>query len=648
MAVEARIHYPSYGGYGSDAIQMMAGAYAGERTCYDGWNGHHQNHATFCPTAPPPNFWGSHGFGNAGFRDATMHNGSEWIGYREQPANLHSWLIVRYEYTAATGLWEMRVWQTNDTPSNPGQPYQDTLPTGVWTMTRSLRPTSIRIGHPIYFTGIQNWWGPGTWTQPEVDYIRVWTWDTATPTPTPTPTATPAPSSLRVRARDTHGAPVVVPHLGGWRELWYGQVQTFALCSNCSQLTAPSPANLDDIISWGGFISFGDGWTLVEVQASPGADLSYPGAGANSSYDGWTSPWVGGDYDIVYVLESRATPTPIPTPTSTQTPIPTQTATPTPSPTPTATPAAALELVVQDRHGQLQTVDQIQRWTYGGYVQLCVSCVSALTHATSTERSLGMVASPASDQVVLGVTPSAPGGSALGSSGWQWPLRWWGLRRIDVIVATVTPSPSPSPTPTPQATPTPTPTPGGYHIQIPMGSVFVHVYEPGMTVAERHDYPTDMPVALEIQRWAGLAPIFHTDAGAQVQMCRVDGTCYKGELMTTHFEVSQVRNVTGATPVFDYSGEMTVQYQRPHSLGDTNYDVDEHMWLLVLSQGGAMPSLPEASVRIVAPRGVPGTYRVDGVLALRATWFEPFPFTYEWTLPVSFYAAVKAPYPQVH
>jgi hypothetical protein len=218
---------------------------------------------------------------------------------------------------------------------------------------------------------------------------------------------------------------------------------------------------------------------------------------------------------------------------------------------------------------------------------------------------------------------------------------------------TQTPTNTPTPTQTPTATPTatatstplPTPTPEGYEVHIPEGDVFIHVYEPGMEGLEEADYPADTPIELEMQRWAGLAPIFTTAGGTPARMCNA-AQCWNGDLTTVSFEVTGLTNQTEGTPAFAYTGGRTVTYLQPHALGDTNYDLSEYLWLLLLSQGGNVPAAPAAGVRALAERGVPGTYEVTGILRLEAAWTTPIAYHHAWDIPITFYVSVKAPYPQ--
>ncbi len=168
LAIETRVRLAAYAGYGNDPLVLLPSPYHGERQCYDGVQGHHQN-APACPVAPPPGYWGVHGAGNA----HTLYIGLFGQDYLEIPATTH-WHIVRWEYTAATHQWVMRVFRTAAQP--PGtQPYAGP-PTATYTVTAALRPQAVRLGHPLYFTGPEGAYGPGYWSSPETDYLRVWTW----------------------------------------------------------------------------------------------------------------------------------------------------------------------------------------------------------------------------------------------------------------------------------------------------------------------------------------------------------------------------------------------------------------------------------------------------------------------------------------
>jgi hypothetical protein len=129
IAVEARLHYAGYDGYGTDALKLMVGAYNGERTCFDWSNGFHQNNPSFpsqCPAAPAGERFGSHGTGGSNFTSAAMTgDGANWLGWQVSPATPR-WFIVRWEFTAATGLWEQYVYYHPaadiSPPGNPAQP----------------------------------------------------------------------------------------------------------------------------------------------------------------------------------------------------------------------------------------------------------------------------------------------------------------------------------------------------------------------------------------------------------------------------------------------------------------------------------------------------------------------------------------------
>ncbi len=209
---------------------------------------------------------------------------------------------------------------------------------------------------------------------------------------------------------------------------------------------------------------------------------------------------------------------------------------------------------------------------------------------------------------------------------------------------TETASPTPTATPTPTLDPsiTPTITPPPVYLHKPGGSVFVHVYEPGMQIKDQEDYATDDLIFLELQRWAGLAPIFKPDAPAQI--C-VGTICYDGVLTTTQFIVTGIEHQTGKQPTFEYPNGMTINYQRQHAEGDTNYAVCEHLWLLELSEGGFMPRDPVGCPQAVARTGYPGTYKISGNLYMKATWTLPFVYEYTWSVPINFYLVQAIPYP---
>jgi hypothetical protein len=213
VAIEVRFRYHQYAGYGSDAIAMHPGQYNGERTCFNGsfYQGDPQ-----CPVPPPATKWGSHGAGNAAFRSVGLF-GINWSESPPKDSQCNTpggeciWLIARWEYDASQGRWEFYLYETNDLPDNPNQPYRDQAPTYTQTILQSERPVSVRIGHNIWFTGPFGNYGPGDWTTPVVDYIRVWTWSMATPTPTPPSAPDVQPRGVCVEPETTFAWSVTGP-----------------------------------------------------------------------------------------------------------------------------------------------------------------------------------------------------------------------------------------------------------------------------------------------------------------------------------------------------------------------------------------------------------------------------------------------------
>ena len=197
LAIEARIRYPRYAGYGTDALKLLTGPIDDSdhlRTCFDYAHGLWQGDA-HCPYAPPEEHWGSHGTGGSSFRQVAMCGSGGWIGWtvgREAT----DWLIARWTYDGGSQVWEQVVYRTDDRPDDPTQPYEERVPVARHTLGYARRPVTIRIGHHIWFTGNGSGDKAGQWSHPEVDYVRVWTWQPPTPTPsrTPTPTSTPTPT----------------------------------------------------------------------------------------------------------------------------------------------------------------------------------------------------------------------------------------------------------------------------------------------------------------------------------------------------------------------------------------------------------------------------------------------------------------------
>jgi hypothetical protein len=210
MVVEARYHYEGYRGYGTDAIVMLDGNVdAGAlRTCFDGSLYHGPDPE--CPRPGPPNdLWGTHGVGgSADWRRTAIRTGpsSPWIGLQE-PGNPTNWVIAQWEFTEATGTWRLFVYVGAAAPADPSQPYVG-APTASYTVPFNQRPVSLRIGHHIYRMD-----NPGDWTEPHVDYVRIWTWTEATETPTPTgtPTQTPTPTSTSTPTSTPTETPTATP-----------------------------------------------------------------------------------------------------------------------------------------------------------------------------------------------------------------------------------------------------------------------------------------------------------------------------------------------------------------------------------------------------------------------------------------------------
>jgi hypothetical protein len=189
----------------------------------------------------------------------------------------------------------------------------------------------------------------------------------------------------------------------------------------------------------------------------------------------------------------------------------------------------------------------------------------------------------------------------------------------------------------------------------PSGEVFVHTYVPGLP-DDQADYYADELIQLDIQRWAGLAPIFEPDHPPE--LCHSDtGVCETGTVMTERFVVEDIdgdgraiENLTyGESPTFDYPEGREVVYNRTHARGDTNYDDEEHLWVIMLSAGGLTPDdgldTPDG-VLAVAEEGYPGTYQIEGTLHLRASWSGgELVYDYAWEMPIEFYITQRAPYP---
>ena len=189
----------------------------------------------------------------------------------------------------------------------------------------------------------------------------------------------------------------------------------------------------------------------------------------------------------------------------------------------------------------------------------------------------------------------------------------------------------------------------------PSGEVFVHTYVPGLPT-DQADYLADEVIHLDIQRWSGLAPVFKPDDLPELCLTGTS-TCTTGDVRTLRFVVEDIdgdgeaiENLTGQQPAFEYPDSHEVVYNRDHVWGDTNYDDEEYLWVIMLSKGGLTPddglASPVAPVRAVAETGYPGTYQVEGTLYLRAEWAGIFTYEHDWDIPIEFYITQRAPYPQ--
>jgi uncharacterized repeat protein (TIGR01451 family) len=365
MAIEARIHYPHYDGYGNDALKLMVGAYNGERTCFNNSQGFYQGDAA-CPVAPAGERFGSHGTGGGFFTSAGMTtDGATWSGWQVSPPT-YNWIIVRWEFVASAGVWEQYVYHNAGSPSNPGQPYRDSAPTATHTMAYNARPASMRIGHHIYFTGVPGNAGPGHWSIPEVDYIRVWTWTDAPPTATP---------YVRVNVYNPAMTPVTVKSLcaGSWTDGFDGG---YGNCANNVASASLAKWPVHPAHPWYGSIVVRD---MAAQQLILGVTpVGNPPPEQSYAYDwppdqinryGWSN-WNTGKREINVIVATvtptrtpTRTPTPTYTPTRTPTPTNTPTSTSTPTYTPTNTPPAADLAITKTADANPVRPGQTFRWS---------------------------------------------------------------------------------------------------------------------------------------------------------------------------------------------------------------------------------------------------------------------------------------------
>jgi uncharacterized repeat protein (TIGR01451 family) len=351
MVIETKFRYTHYAGYGTDAIQLIVGQYNGERDCFDNQNGVHHTWSQ-CSVVPPPRIAGSHGSG--GYDSLSV-----WLDSLDWLRTAHnSWVIAQWTFTASTGVWEQKVFfsETEELhPSDWTQPYADTQPIYQQSVSFNQRPTALRLGHHVYFTGPVNDAGPGNWTTLENMYIRIWQ-RTAAPTPTPW---------VEVNVKNPQGTPVPVKQLCAHRDNgeWSGSAANCA--ANASSLSAPKMPYDPSWLYYGVRVvrDIDANQVIVGVTpvGNPPPDSHFHTQWQDDYQDryGWLN-WETGRRAIDVIV---ATPTATPTPTSTATPTPTATQTPTPTatntPTPTTIPEADLEIIKSDHPSPVAPGDEL-------------------------------------------------------------------------------------------------------------------------------------------------------------------------------------------------------------------------------------------------------------------------------------------------
>lgn len=616
LAIEVRFRYPTYNyGYGQDAFTVYDRPYAGQRLADDGM-GH------ICDLNPPSLYWvdpgnicnstsgavlGSHAAGQGAMLrvDTSYDNLAYTIG------GTSDWFIAVYEYTAATGQW--RMWVDRNAPANGdlSQPWAGPFDASYGpTAIEQGRPVGLKIGHHIRRTV------PGGWNTTEVDYIRVWRWDEATPTPTPTQTPTPTPpASINVQPN------VCVEPAVNFVWSIMGALPPAATPAPCSPFSpycpepppcaspfcSPIPTPAQDVVyPW-------ELWRAGVLDAARTESVNYVSLRLARGWPyrfrvwarnpgGTTGPAEAnvGVYPRVFNLWSSA------------------------STAPGGCFRPGVDYFVWGYEGMA--------WS-GSYFTVAIRRLS-----DGVEVFRGDVGRLSSSFTPSGLEAGVSYRFYVNATGAGCPSA-----PVTMDFTTCAPTPTPTPTATPTPTPTATPTPQGWTVDLPGGGIFIHAYEPGMAGREQDDFPPDAPIQLEIQRWAGLAPIYNP--ANPPRLC-TGVACYNGVLTTTQFIVSGIYNQTGTQPTFEYPNGTTVAYLRRHTIGDTNYQDCEYLWLLVLSRGGQFPREPAGCPQAIARIGYPGTYRVDGTLHLEAAWNNSeVSYVHRWSIPVSFWVAINAPYP---
>lgn len=201
VAVETRLRWTEIAGkaYGQSGFVMYGSAYNGQRRTQSGANNWLHYAAMM----------GSHALYSGGFQEITAKKYNTYypwsLSYQRTGSDVVSdWFTARWELTAATNTWRLRVYQNSSSQGSGA----DVNKTGALVYEASFdadatRPRGMQIGNDV----VQDWSGPGTWVNVEVDYVHVWTWADATPTatatatntPTRTPTATSTPTDTPTR-----------------------------------------------------------------------------------------------------------------------------------------------------------------------------------------------------------------------------------------------------------------------------------------------------------------------------------------------------------------------------------------------------------------------------------------------------------------
>jgi uncharacterized repeat protein (TIGR01451 family) len=692
IAVEARLHYAGYDGYGTDTIKLMAGPYNGERTCFDWTNWFHQNNPSFpaqCPAQPPGERFGSHGTGGSNFTSAAMTtDGSNWIGWEVSPATPR-WLIVRWEFTARTGVWEQYVYYDPyaevNPPTNPAQPYRDTTPAATHTMAYNARPSSIRIGHHIYFTGPPGSAGPGNWSIPEVDYIRIWTW-----TDTP-PTATPY---VKVNVYNPAMVPVDVQSLctGRWTDDFAGG---WGNCVNNTSSATIAKWSYNAGFPWYGPIVIRDmaaqqiilGVTPVgnsPPQQTYAYDWWFPSPHHINRY-GWSN-WNTGKREINVIV---ATATPIPTSTPTRTPTatntPTRTPTPTPTNTPTQTPTSTPPPVADLWVEKIDTVDPVLRGADLTYIITVgnsgpdlahnvrlVDPIPAGTEFVEVTSPSGWTCELISNTIRCRLPQMAVGASYQISITVHVPPDYTAPTVYNQVAvrASAPPDPDSSNNFADEVTAVDsqnwTITPGS---GIPYGharrSPDLFVSPPNDPLELEQDFLPHQRWNYHLQLWGGYAIGFHFVETPVLCLAELpSGTDCPGELavepdatQVISYTISSVAPAPGAPPhnlqITDTEGqpfeEYTVFHIRPHVYnqpGLSGYeweDPAEYVYMIWLGATGRAPSCVPGGRCVYIRGAIPGYYEVKGDVTIRLVW-SSYGIVQEHTFPVMLTFSMAAPY----